>query len=311
MRVAIVGAGGVGGYVGARLQAQGNDVHFIARGSNLQALRSAGLTVHSPLGDLRLPQVAATNDPASVGPVDLVVLGVKLHGLEAAAATLRPLLGPDTAVLPVQNGVDAADRLIAVLGPQHVLKGSVYIVSFLKSLGVVDHKSPFCRLVFAEADGAASPRTQRLAELLRAAGIEASVSPDIDADLWRKFLMLAPFAAVACLTRGTAGQVLGHASTRALLRDAMAEVAAVAAAKGIRLPADIIDASLEGMKRFPADARPSMQLDIDAGRPLELESLSGTVVRLGAACGVPTPVHDVAYRALSLYAVPEGGGRTP
>ncbi|MEO5738277.1 MAG: 2-dehydropantoate 2-reductase [Variovorax sp.] len=301
MRVAIYGAGGVGAYVGGRLQAGGHDVVFIARGRHLEALRSAGLNIKSAQGDVALPKVSATDDPASVGPVDVVLLGVKLYDLESAARALQPLLGADSMVVPVQNGVDAADRLAAVLSPAQVVKGAVYIVSFLTGPGQVEHRSPFCKLVLAELDNRQSQRTTDFADALNRSGVEARVSADIDADLWRKFVMLAPFAAVACLARATVGEVLAHGPTRSLLVDAVAEVAAVAKALGIGLPDDIAATSVQAMGGFPPASRPSMQLDLDAGRPLELESLSGAVLRFGKKAGVPTPVHDVAYRALSRY----------
>lgn len=301
MRIAVYGAGGVGAYVGGRLLAAGHDVSFIARGRNLAALRADGLQIKSAQGDLVLPKVAATDDPASIGPVDVVLLGVKLYDLESAAASIKPLLGPATMLVPVQNGVDAAERLASVLGGAAVVKGAVYIVSFLTAPGKVEHRSPFCKLVLAEFNNQPSKRTSDFAAALNAGGMDALVSSDIEADLWRKFAMLAPFAAVACLSRASVGEVLGHEATRSLLVDAVAEVAAVAKARGIRLPEDIVAITLKGMEAFPPASRPSMQIDIDAGRPLELESLSGAVVRFGKQAGVPTPVHDVAYRALSRY----------
>lgn len=304
MRIAVYGAGGVGAYVGGRLQAGGHAVTFIARGANLEALRSSGLAIQSPQGDLVLPAVAATDDPASVGPVDVVLLGVKLYSLETAAAALKPLLGPDTMVVPVQNGIDAAERLAAVLGPAPVVKGCIYIVSFLDGPGRIQHRSPFCRLVFSELDGQPSARTTAFAAALQACGMEARVSADIDTDLWRKFMLLASVAAVACLARAPVGRLLEHPQSRGLLTDAAAEVFAVARARGVPLPEDSVAKTIEAMAVFPPASVPSMRLDIDAGRPLELESLSGAVVRFGKAAGVPTPVHDVAYRALSLYANP-------
>ncbi len=303
MRVAIYGAGGVGAYIGARLQAGGHDVVFIARGRNLAALRSFGLRIKSVQGDLVLPVVAATDDPASVAPVDVVLLGVKLYDLERAAVALKPLLGPQTMVVPVQNGVDAADRLVAVLGSAAVVMGAAYIVSLLSGPGQVEHRSPFCKLVFAELDGKPSQRTADLVVALNASGIQGSISTNIQADLWRKFLMLAPFAAVACLARASLGQILAHRATHALLSDAVSEVAVIARARKIDLPDDIVSTTMLAMSAFPPASRPSMQLDLDAGRPLELESLSGAVVRFGKSAGVPTPVHDVAYRVLSLYAM--------
>jgi len=308
MRVAVYGAGGVGAYIGGRLQAGGNQVAFIARGRNLEALKSNGLTIKSSSGGLNLPSVTATDDPASVGPVDAILLGVKLYDLERAAEALKPMLGPNTVIVPVQNGVDAADRLVAVLGPRPVLKGAVYIVSFLVAPGQVEHRSAFCKLTFAELDGKPSQRTADFAAALKASGVEGVVSTDIDVDMWRKFVLLAPFAAVACLSRTTIGQIQAHPVLRSLLIDASNEVAAVAKARGIGLPDDIVAVSMEAIKAFPPASRPSMQADIDTGRPLELESLSGAVVRFGQAAGVPTPVHDVAYRALSYYLM---GGAKP
>jgi 2-dehydropantoate 2-reductase len=301
MRVAIFGSGGVGAYVGGRLHAGGHDVTFIARGQNLAALRATGLSIKSAQGDLQLPKVNATDDPASVGPVDLVVFGVKLYGLEQAAEQVRPLIGPGTMILPVQNGVDTFERLQAVLGSAALLKGAVYVVSFLSGAGQVEHRSRFCRFVFAEADCKPSQRSADLADALNACTLEASVSGDIETDLWRKFMMLAPFAAVACLSRATLGELLAHPASRSLLAEAMSEVAAVARARGVKLPGDIVSLSMDAMGKFPPGSRPSMQVDIDAGRPLELESLSGAVLRFGKEAGVATPVHDVAYRALCLY----------
>ena len=308
MRVAIYGAGGVGAYLGGRLQAGGHDVVFIARGANLSALRSSGLRIKSMQGDLELPKVSATDDPSGIGPVDVVVLGVKLYDLERAAISLKPLLGPGTMVVPVQNGVDAADRLVAVLGARPVAMGAAYVVSFLSSPAHVEHRSPFCRLVLSELDGQPSARTANFVAALNACGVEASISTRIHADLWRKFIILAPFAAIACLTRASLGQVLNHPATLALLVDAVSEVAATAKARNIGLPDDIVTATLQAMAAFPPPSKPSMLVDLEAGRPLELESLSGAVVRFAKAAGVPTPVHELAYRVLSLYAP---GGPTP
>lgn len=301
MRICVYGAGGVGAYVGGRLLAGGHDVRFVARGKNLEALRTQGLRIKSAQGDLVLPTVSATDDPGSIGPVDAVLFGVKLYDLESAAAALQPLLGTNTMVVPVQNGVDAAQRLAAVLQSAHVVKGAVYVVSFLSGPGQVEHRSPFCKLVLAEFDNQASGRTAAFASALNASGVEATVSPDIELDLWRKFAMLAPFAAVACLARSNVGEVLSNPPTRSLLSDAITEVVAVARARGMAMPDETAAATLQAMGNFPPLSRPSMLLDLEAGRPLELESLSGAVARFGQQAGVPTPVHDVAYRALSRY----------
>lgn len=301
MRIAIFGAGGVGCYVGARLLAGGHEVVFIARGRSLEALRERGLRCYSVQGDLHLPRVRVTDNPHDAGAVDAVILTVKLYDLDAAAVEFGPLLGPDTLVVPLQNGIDASDRLTNAIGAACVLKGLVHVVSHLVEPGVVQHSSPFCRLVLGELDGRSSPRCEALARTLANCGFDARTSPAIDAELWRKFTRLAAFSAVACLARADLGTLLANPALAALLSDAMTEVAVVARARGIPLPADVVQASLDEMAGYPGKARPSMLEDLEAGRRLEVASLSGAVVRLGRLHGVATPIHDVAWRALQVH----------
>lgn len=302
MRFLIVGAGGVGGYLGARLVQAGHDVAFVARGATLAALTGTGLQVASPLGDMTTGPLKAAEDPATLGPVDCAIVTVKLYDLAAMAKRVKPALAPGACVLPVQNGVEAHDILAAALGPGAALKGTIHISSFTAGPGRIDHKSNFCRLRFAEPDGKPSARTAALAEALgKCTGVEANVSPDIEIDLWRKFVMLAAFAAVSCLSHSDVGRVMADPEARSLFSDAIEEVAAVGRARGVALPYDIAATTLKLVETFPARAKPSMQEDWEAGRPLELPWLSGAVARLGAAANVPTPIHDVAWRALAMH----------
>lgn len=303
MKFAILGTGGVGGYLGARLALAGHAVGFLARGENLAALRARGLRVRSPLGDAETSRLDAIDDPGALGQADTVFITTKLYDLEAVARRAKPLVGPGTLVVPVQNGVEAHEILARVLPPGSVLKGTIYISSFLVGPGEILHKSPFCRLRFASASGGARDDVAALAAILNAVpGIEAAVSPDIDADLWRKLVMLAPFSAVACLERKAVGEVLADPQCFALFNTAMAEAVAVARARGVALPDDIEAATIKQMRQFPGNAKPSMLEDMEAGRPLELDYLSGALVRFGKSLGVPTPVHANAYRTLSRYA---------
>jgi len=301
VKFAIVGAGGVGGLMGARLGQAGHDVSFVARGAHLAALREKGLHVRSPVGDFDVGPQNASDDPASLGVADVVLITTKLYDLENVARRAAPLANRDTLVVPVQNGVEAYDILARALPHAEVLKGTIYVSSFLTGPGQILQKAPFCRLRFASATGRRVDAVAALAATLAAApGIEAAVSSDIDSDLWKKFIMLAPFAAVSCLSRSDIGRVMAHAPSVELLKQAMAEAIAVGRAKKISLPDDIEALTFKQMAQFPAGAKPSMLEDIEAGQPIELEYLSGAIVRFGRALGIPTPVNDVAYRALSI-----------
>ena len=307
MRVVMVGAGGVGGYIGVRLAAAGHEVAWLARGATLAALRDRGIALASPQGEVRLPPQRASDDAAALGVADAVIVSVKLYDLAAVAQQLRPLLGAGAAVLPLQNGVDAHAILSEALPGAAPLKGTVSIKSSRSGHGVIVAKSDFCRVKMGEADGKTTARIERLAAALNGCvGVTAAIVPDIEAELWRKFVMLASFSAVACLARATIGEVLASAEARGLMFAATEEAAAVGRARGVALPADIAAAVLAQVEDMPRDGRPSMLEDLVAGRPLELAYLSGTVVRMGRAAGVPTPIHDVAYRALAMH---EGGRR--
>lgn len=302
MRFAIVGAGGVGGYLGVRLTQAGHDIAYLARGRSLAALRDTGISLESPHGPVRLGPQRASDDAAELGAADAVIVTVKLYDLADIAPRLAPLIGPGAAVLPLQNGVESHSILSAALGPAAALKGVVSIKSFLTAPAAVMCKSPFCRIRFGEADGRNSDRSRRLAEALNGCiGVSADMPASIDAEIWQKFIMLASFSAVSCLARATIGEVLDSADARSLVLEAAQEAMAVARAQGVALPADINDVVMRQVRDMPREGRPSMLEDLESGRRLELPYLSGTVVRLGRAAGILTPIHDTAYRVLAMH----------
>ncbi|HEX7006155.1 MAG TPA: 2-dehydropantoate 2-reductase [Alphaproteobacteria bacterium] len=309
MRIAIMGAGGIGCYVGGRLAAAGQDVTFVARGRHLDALRSRGLTVRSPLGDIVLPQVRATDNPAEVGPVDVVLMGVKLYDLETATRAALPMVGPGTMIVPVQNGVTAHERIAAIAGREAVVGGLVFMSSFVVAPGVAEHKSKVHGVVFGELDGSLSKRVEAFRDVGVAAGYDARASTEILVELWNKFILLCGFSAVSALSRQPVGPVLADPELKAVLYQSMAEVAAVARAKGIGVADDVVDKSIAFCGHFKFDSKASMLEDLEVGKPLELEWLSGTLVRLGAELGVPTPFHSIANAMLKPLA--RGGPRPP
>ncbi|HZD26509.1 MAG TPA: 2-dehydropantoate 2-reductase, partial [Alphaproteobacteria bacterium] len=207
LKIAVMGAGGIGGYYGGRLAAAGEDVAFIARGAHLQAMQRDGLKIISPLGDAHIQPVTASDDPAGIGPVDIVMFCVKLYDVEQAAELCRPLVGPDTAVISFLNGIDSEDRMKPILGAGHVVGGVAHIPSNIREPGVIEHKARLAALQFGEDDGAESPRLKAFLAVCRNAGIDARIAPDIRAAIWNKFVMLASFAAVCGLTRQPAGPI--------------------------------------------------------------------------------------------------------
>jgi 2-dehydropantoate 2-reductase len=303
VKFGIVGGGGVGGYLAARLKQAGHEVAVLARGANLAALRARGLHVSGPLGNVETGPLNASDDARELGPAEAVIVTTKMYDLESVARQAAPMAGPGAQVIPVQNGVEAHEILARALPGAKVLKGTIYVSSFLVGPGTILLKSPFCRLKIAAASGPSGDDVQRVAAALNdPPRIEAAVAPDIDLDLWRKFAMLAPFSSVACLARVGVGPVLGDPALMSQLKEAIGEVAAVARAKKVMLPPDIEAATIAQMRQFPGDAKPSMLEDLEAGRPLEVDYLAGAVVRFGKALGVPTPVHAKAYQALAPFA---------
>jgi len=302
MRIAVIGAGGVGGPFGAALATAGGDVTFVARGAHLAAMRTRGLSVLSPRGDVNLRSVQASDEPASIGPVDVVLFCVKLWDLESAGAAIRPLVGPNTAVIPLQNGIDASDRLIPILGRDAVMGGVAQISATVADPGVIRQTGTFMRLVFGELDGRSSARGAAFHSLCQNAGFDSVNSNEILAELWDKFVLRATNSSVAALTRLPFGKLRDDPEVFALFERGVAEVAAVGRARGVDLPADIEARALRATRSFPAEMMPSMAVDLLRGNRLELPWLAGKVVALGRELGVPTPTYEVMYAALKPYA---------
>jgi 2-dehydropantoate 2-reductase len=298
MRVAVFGVGAVGGYFGGRLAQAGFDVVFIARGETLRALQTQGLRLESPRGKALIHPVRAADGPAGVEPVDVAILGVKAWQVPEAARALRPLLAPGGFALPLQNGVDAPSQLAEELGPDRAVGGLCRIICLTVGPGHVRHLGGEPAVLFGEMDGRPSARTEALRDAFARAGVVAKIPPDIHVALWEKFLFLAPWSGIGALTRAPIGIMLGVPETRGLFEQAMSEIANVARARGVALPPDAVARSLRFLDAAPPDGTASMQRDIIAGRPSELESQSGAVVRLGREAGVPTPVHAFIYGAL-------------
>lgn len=297
MRVAIFGVGGVGGYFGGRLAQAGGEVFFIARGAHLQALRERGLRVESLQGDFEVASVQATSDPGEVGAVDVVLLGVKTWQVEEAAQSMRPLVGSDTCVVPLQNGLEAASQIGAVLGAEHVIGGTCRIYSMISAPGCIRHIGLEPEIIIGELDGRQSQRTERLRLMLEQAGITAKSSPHIQAELWEKFLLLR-WGVVGAVTRAPAGVLRDLAEVRQMVVQACCEVIAVGRAYDVELPADITAQSLAILDSLPPAATTSMQRDIMEGRPSELDAQVGALVRMGQRVGVSTALHTFLYHSL-------------
>ncbi len=296
-----MGAGGVGGFFGARLALAGADVTLIARGAHLAALRGEGLRVEGELLTAGPLAVAATDDPGAVGPAGLVLMTAKAYDLEQAARAIAPMVGPETAVLPLLNGVDITGRIGAQAGPAHVLGGVAYVFSHIAEPGRIRHVG-IGRVIAGEPDGGLSPRVQRIVAVLGGAGIEIEATDDVQRAIWAKFAGLLPTAGLAALTRATVGRVREDPDTRALFVACEREVIAVARARGVALDDDLTGRHLALIDGLPAESRPSLALDLARGRRLEADSLHGTLCRLGREAGVPTPVNDAIYAALKFHA---------
>ena len=299
IKIAVLGVGGVGGYFGGRLAAAGHDVSFVARGEHLQAMRRDGLTVESVAGDFALESVVATDDPAEIGEVDYVLLGVKTWQLDAAIESLRPLVGPRTAVVTTQNGVDAPQQVADRLGRKAVLPGAVEVIAFLDGPGRVRHIGGPGKLTFGEWDNRPSERVERLREALQGSGLTAVLPADIWVALWSKFLALGSFGAIATVANAPYGVLRSRPGTRQLLVDSMNEIKQVAKATGVELPIDAIDNTLAFLDGLPAEGTTSLQRDINAGKPSELEAWTGAVVRIGQETGTPTPLNNLLYELAS------------
>lgn len=302
MKIGFFGTGGVGGYFGGRLALAGADVHFVARGRHLAALRESGLRIESALGDATLTPVNAADDPAAIGPVDLAVLAVKLYDTEAAAEAMKPLVGPETTVMSLQNGVTANDTLFRLYGREQVIGGTCSIASVVAEPGVVRHTGTMASVAFGEWDGTRSPRTKALFAACEKAGIDATLADDIEAEIWSKFIFLTAFSGITCTMRLPIGPIRDDPETRALHRRAIEEAFAVARKKGVKLPDDLVEKRMAFTDGLPAEMYASMYHDLAAGRRLELKWLTGVVVEMGKQLGVPTPAQESYWLALKLHA---------
>ncbi|HET6308269.1 MAG TPA: 2-dehydropantoate 2-reductase [Rhodopila sp.] len=301
MRIAVIGAGGVGGAFGAALAKAGADVTFVARGAHLEAMRRNGLRVEGGRGETVLAPAQATDDPASIGTVDFVLFCVKLWDVESAGAAIKPLIGPATAVIPLQNGIDAAERLIPILGERAVMGGVAQISATIAEPGVIRQVGSFMRLVFGELGGGRSERGEAFLALCQKAGFDATHSEQILTDLWMKFILLASNAAITAATRSPVGILREDPDIEPLFARAYAEVAAVGRAKGVRIPDDAVEKTLGFHRAAPPAMMASMAHDLIRGNRIELPWLSGKVVALGRELGVPTPVHEVLHAVLKPF----------
>jgi 2-dehydropantoate 2-reductase len=307
VRIAVVGAGGIGGYFGGRLAAAGNDVHLIARGSHLAALRGAGLRVQSVAGDFEV-RPHATDDVSEVGPVDHVLFCVKSYDTEEAAARLGPLLAEETAVVSLQNGVDNEEKLARAVGPEHVMGGVAYIFSTIAEPGVIVHAGGPGRILFGELDGSESDRAEALAAACRAAAVEAEATADIVRLLWDKLAFICAQAGMTAVARLSIGELRQVAESMTVFRRIVEEVRAVAAAEGVELSADVLERHERFANALEADSTSSLHHDLTTGRRMELDALHGEVVRRGRARGVPTPACETIYGLLRPWAIRAEGG---
>jgi 2-dehydropantoate 2-reductase len=301
MRIAVFGAGSVGGYFGGRLAQAGEDVVFIARGDHLNAIQREGLRVESIEGDFVVQPVQASDDPAAVGPVDAILVCVKAWQVLQAAEALRPMIGSSTVVVPLQNGVEAPSQLEAFLGEDHVLGGLCRIMSSIVSPGHVRHAGIEPYVAFGRLDTRQSEGAERLREAFsRAKGVQVEIPSDIRVAMWRKFLLIAAWSGLGALTRAPIGLIRTQPETRGMLQQALREIHAVAVAHRVALPHEAIRETLAFIDGLPPQGTASMQRDIIAGRPSELASQSGAVVRLGRETGVEVPMHTFIYQSLLL-----------
>ena len=301
MKIAIFGSGGVGGYFGARLAAAGNEVHFIARGKHLAAMREQGLKVKSALGDAHIKPVHATDNPAEIGPVDIVTFAVKLWDTEAAAEQLRPLIAKGGHVIPFQNGVESIDRLRKILPPESVMGGSAYIGTRIGAPGVIEHTGTMARLRFGAVLPSQRPAAEKFLQACQQAGIMTELVDDIVLVNWEKFVFLVALSSATSVARAPLGVVREDPELRWLLEQAMRETWRLGRARGVKLPDDFVEKQLAFAQTLPAEMRTSMQHDLEAGHRLEAPWLCGAVARMSAQAGLEAPVNHTVYAALRPF----------
>jgi len=301
MRFLILGSGGVGGYFGGKLAYAGLDVTFIARGAHLEALRRTGLVIKSPDGVIRIPHPQATDHPESIAPVDVVLHCVKTYDLDEITRRTIPVLTDQSVIISLQNGIGIEERIHAILPRGVVYGGVAYVYSTATAPGEITESGGPRKIVFGPMDNRRSVQAENIHRAFHEAGISAEIPASIQTELWKKFIFISAVGGITALTRLTLGEILAVDDTRTLLADAMREPELTGRMSGIQLPADMVDSFFETLKRFRNETRSSLYYDLTHGRPLEIESLSGTVVRLGAQHHVATPIHRTIYAALLPY----------
>jgi 2-dehydropantoate 2-reductase len=301
MRIAVIGTGGIGGPYGASLARAGEDVTFVARGAHLRAIQENGLRIEGDRGEIQIRPAQATDDIASIGAVDFVLSCVKLWDVEPVAQQIRTIVGPRTAVIPLQNGVDGAERTARILGRQAVMGGIAFVTGTIISPGVIRQTGTYQQMTFGELDGRASERGLRLRDLCVAAGFEGVLSSDVMVPIWEKFILLVPLSGLNALTRLPLGNWRGEPDLLVLYEAALRETVAVGLAEGVRLPPDVIDKTHAMMWSMPSYHTTSMGNDLFRGNRLELSWFAGKVVELGRRHGIPTPVNGFIYAALKPY----------
>ena len=298
MRIVVYGTGGVGGYFGGRLAQAGEDVTFIARGEHLRAIRANGLRVDGPNGDFVIDPARATDNVNETGETDLVILGVKAWQVPDAARAIKHVIGPTTTVLPLQNGVDAVPQLVAELGSANVVGGLCRIVSYVVEPGQIRHAGFAPTIIIGELDNQRTERITKIEEVFKHAGLDTTIAADIQVALWTKFLFIASFSGVGALADAPAGVLRSDPKRRAQMLSAMEEIYSLAHARGVKLPADSVEKVMAAVDNLPEDATSSMQRDIAAGKPSELEAQNGAVVRMARESGVDVPTHTLIYQTL-------------
>lgn len=301
MRIAVMAAGGVGGYFGARFAEAGHEVHFVARGAHLEAIRSNGLKVISPLGDIHLAKPNVTDDPDTIGPVDVVLFAVKLWDTEQAGEKTRALTGPDTRVITLQNGIDSVERLQPILGHDAVVGGSAYISALISAPGIITHTGNFARFACGRTDGKTDAVLADFVETANAAGVDVSLSDEIDRVLWEKFVFLVALSGATASMRMPIGPIREDPDTRKFFYDLVQEVVALARVHGIGITDEFVALRMKFGDALPPVFKASMLHDLENGNRLELDWLAGKVSQLGRKLDVPTPANDAVYAILKLH----------
>ena len=298
MRIVIMGAGGTGGYYGALLAKQGHEITLIARGSHLQAIQKKGLQVKSVFGDITVSPFSATDDPSNLAPPALILFCTKTYDTDEAVQKIKPIVGKETTLLSLQNGIDAVERIGKVVGMEHMIAGATWISSAVEAPGVIKQVSDFRRVVLGELDGRVTARIQAIFDVFKDTGITVELSDNILKILWTKFIFISAASSFGSLTRLPIGEYRSVPEMRALIVRLMREVEALAYDQGVTLDADVVDKSLTFMDNTASHIKASMQLDVEAGRRTEIESMIGVIVRKGQERGIPTPTADLVYAVL-------------